>query len=398
MINESKSISKAHPESLPYTARNPQTTLLKKARKSRKSLRMIGYLALLLCLLQIPINYFISSDDVHHYRVEYNLFKDDPRLLSTALDKIAIQIEQQNLQDYLLVLGDSVTYGTPQSSDNSVAYYLEQRMKEDAGAAQTVFNLSMPAMQAGDLYTLLLMLDARNISTQNVIMDTRYSSFVARNPGPRIVFWLGPELKQLDTTSYNQITSHLKQNGYEDKQGLSAIYENYIVKPVLMNIPLYKYQDFIKQKLNLTWQSMVYGKRPSDALGDVRPWFMKENLKEILKGQEYVSAFDPKPFDMSEQNLHVLFMNKIIKHQENTRTLVFLSGTNEELSKEYIENSGYKDNLKSIDTYMANQPVNYMNLHGTIKPDLFSDHTHFTKEGYEQMASILWDKWQTLPE
>jgi hypothetical protein len=379
-------------EAVPLARPQPRAKLFAKVRKSRKSLRMLGYVALILLLLQVPIRYWITWDDVHHYRLEYNLFKDDPRLLDTSLDKLADHIKKQKLQNYLIVLGDSVTYGTPESSDHTIGYYLEERILKDKGELQAVFNLSMPAMQAGDLYTVLLMLDERNISRENIVINVRYSSFVERTPGPPIVFWLGPELQQLDPTTYEQIRSHMAQNGRVEERNLTALFTQNILDPITNAIPYFNHKDFIEHKFKITTQTLLTGSRPSDALGDIRPWHMKENLREVLKAKEYVDGFNPKTFDMSDKNLHVYFMNKIIEHQRDTQTLIFLSGTNDELSKEYIQHEGYQSNLKLIDDYFAKQPVDYLNLHGVIDPNLFTDHTHFTKEGYEQIANLLWDE------
>jgi lysophospholipase L1-like esterase len=46
--------------------------------------------------------------------------------------------------------------------------------------------------------------------------------------------------------------------------------------------------------------------------------------------------------------------------------------------------------LKAIDNYFAQAQVKYIDLEGKLDDSLFTDHTHFTAEGYKAMAALLW--------
>ncbi|WP_442602869.1 hypothetical protein [Paenibacillus sp. KN14-4R] len=369
---------------------------LSKARTARKSLISGVYIVVFFLLVQWGISSWYSLDRLYHYRMDYNMFKDNPRNVDVVLDAMAAKIKKNKLTDYIIILGDSVTFSTPVRSGDSLSYFLEQEIKQSypgAAAPPAVFNLSIPAMQSGDLYTLLLKLDERNISTDKVIMDVRYSSFVARTPDPPIVFWLKNDLKNANPATFGDIESQLKQNGYKAGTAWDR-FTDFLARSVWSHIPMYAYRDFIHRDLLASYNKIVKGIEPDDVLGDTRPWYEKEGLAEMLKKPEYMSGFIDKPFDMTEKNLNVYMMNRIFEHQKGKHTLVFMSGTNEELSKEFIQTPGYRDNLKRLDAYFADKPVDYVNLQGAISTKLFSDHTHYIKEGYQMLAHLLWSNWK----
>lgn len=306
--------------------------------------------------------------------------------MNVVLDEMSSKIKKEGLERYIIILGDSVTWGTPESSDNSLVKYMNESSIKYTDKRLPIFNLSAPSMQAGDFYTLLLELDKRNISTENVIINMRYASFIDRNPGPRVVFWLYDNLKELDPITFNKVSKHLQQNGIENN---TDWLEQFMTNKVLYKLPLYKYRDFIPSIIN-----KKLGTPQDDAIGDTRPWYEKQDiLAEYTKSYEYLSSFNDSAFDMSENNWNIYFLNKIIQHQQESKTLIFLSGANPELSKDLIEKEGYQQNLKRIDNYFADKPVNYANLQGIIGADYYTDHTHFTKEGNEQLAQLLWELW-----
>ncbi|MCR8643222.1 hypothetical protein NV379_11175 [Paenibacillus sp. N1-5-1-14] len=377
----------------------PQTATarmkLSKVRTARKSLISGIYIVVFFLLVQWGISSWYSLDRLYHYRMDYNLFKDNPRNVDVVIDAMAADIKKNNLKDYIIILGDSVTFSTPVRSGDSLSYFIEQEIKQshpDESSRPAVFNLSIPAMQSGDIYTLLLKLDERNISTDNVIMDVRYSSFVARTPDPPVVFWLKNDLKYADQTSFQHVLPQLKLNGYKEGSTWTR-FTDYLSRNVWNHVPMYAYRDFIHHDLKVAYNRITKGIEPDDVLGDTRPWYEKEGLAELLKKPEYMSGFIDKPFDMTENNPNVYMMNRIFEHQKGKKTLIFMSGINDDLSKAYITTPGYIDNLKKLDAFFASQPVNYVNMQGVISSKLFSDHTHYTKEGYQQLAGHLWSSW-----
>jgi hypothetical protein len=306
------------------------------------------------------------------------------------LDKISQQISQENIQNYIVVLGDSIAFSGPGNSDQSIGYYMQEIARDADDHPVRVYNLAMPAMQGGDIYTMLLKLDQHRISTDNVIINVTYTGFISREPSPPIVFWLKDELKSLDETSFNRVLPNLRANGYTDKYDIISEVRNLVWN----NMELFRYSAFLKKELDNRWRK-IEGLPPwDDSLGDARPWYEKEGLTEALHQDEYKAYFSGKAFDMSENNPQIYFLNKIIAHQRDKNTLIFLAAANQVLMQDLVTAPGYIDNLGRIDQYFKAQPVNYINLQGKIDPNLFSDHVHLIDTGYRELAQLLWEKFK----
>jgi len=87
-------------------------------------------------------------------------------------------------------------------------------------------------------------------------------------------------------------------------------------------------------------------------------------------------------------------MDKILAHQKDKHTLVFLAAVNEKLMYDKVSAPGYVQNVEEIDKYFESQPVNYLNLKGKISTDLYSDHLHLTSAGYQELARLLWNNFE----
>jgi hypothetical protein len=345
---------------------------------------VLGYLI----LIQFALPYLIPFDMVFRDRMDYSLVKNQLSNIDVVLDQIDLQIKREKIQDYMVILGDSIAYSGPGNGRQSIGFYMQELARESSPDYPCrIFNLSMPAMQTGDIYTMLLKLDQHHISTDNIIININYGGFVAREPGPPSVFWLKKDLKSLDNESFNRVLVNLKANKYEDQTDL----EPRVQQLVTNNVELYRYSAFLKKGLQNRYRE-VRGLGPlDDALGDARPWFEKEGLRQVLEQPEYQLGFSSKAFDMSINNPQIYFLDKIIAHQKNKHTLVFLAAANPTLMHEEVLHPGYINNLRQIDKYFAAQPIRYLNLHGKIDSHLFSDHLHLTADGHQGLAQLLWN-------
>ncbi|MEN6326852.1 MAG: hypothetical protein ABFD18_11685, partial [Syntrophomonas sp.] len=225
------------------------------------------------------------------------------------------------------------------------------------------------------------------ISTQTIIINVIYAGFIERQPAPAIVFWLKDDLRKMDYQTFQHIKPQLITNGYSEKQELNQLTRNYIET----HLDLFRYRAIIKSNLNKQYQSLRYGKLTDDSIGDARPWYEKKELPGILKQPEYQQGFSSQPFDMTEHNPQIYFLNKIIDHQQGSNTLIFLAGVNDTLMKDQVIDPDYQKNLALIDNYFSGQPVQYLNCQGRINPQYFTDHIHLTSDGYRQLAKILWN-------
>lgn len=371
-------------QSVKYAGRDkPSYT---KIKRKRNSLYSIAYAVLFFILFQVAVSFYVNLKAVYHYRLNYDMFLDNQETIEVVVEEMAKTIKKQKLTDYVILIGNSVAWGTNESSDHSLGRYLSDiSTSSDVDRMQAVFNLSAPSIMAGDAYTLLLMLEKHGIKTDNVMIGLSYSAFSKPNPGPKQVFWLADYLRELDPKAFSDVLPHLKQNNYSYKTGWKGVEEK-ALHAVFNHIPMIKYQAvipaYLKQKAKGT-----------DLLGDPRPWNEKNFSDSWLTNPQYLSFFNPEPFDMSEANWGVYFINRIVEHQEGKRTLVFVSGGNGELSKKEVTNPGYIANEAAMDSYLASKPIKYINMQDRIDPDLFTDHVHLTKEGNELLARFVWDCW-----
>ncbi|MCD1260478.1 hypothetical protein B5M42_016885 [Paenibacillus athensensis] len=356
------------------------------------------YVVLYVLLLQFLIPYLVPADVLYGYRINYPIFQNNVNNYDVVLQQIKMEIDRDKLKDYVIILGDSVAFSSPGDSQNAINKYMEDFALPSSKPPVRIFNLSMPAMQTGDLYTLLLMLDEFGISTDNLMLNVRYSGFTARNPDPPAVFWLADSLQRLDKPSFERVKNQLEINGkYKEQPNWVLKLHPFLANHVLTHVSLFRYKDVMLQEGKLLYARYVKGeKEQSDAIGDPRSWREKEGLRGFLEKPEYLNGFNPQPFDMSENNPDVYFWDRIIDHQQGTKTLVFLTGVNEELMKPEFDKPGYAANLRAIDAFFAAKPVGYVNLQGRIDEKLFTDHTHYTGEGYKELAKLVWDKWQSM--
>jgi hypothetical protein len=352
--------------------------------------RTILYTVIVLVVLQFVFPYCVPLSVVYHNRSDYQLGLDNIQDIDVTLDKIKMEIRQKKIQNYGIILGDSVLYGSPGNSDQPVNVYMEEELRRTTGDPNyRLFNLAFPAMQNGDIYVMLLKLDRLGISTDHLILNARYSSFVPREPGPRAVFWFYNDLRDLDPASYDKVLPQLKANGIEPPSTFYEITKNWLKQDVLPSFTPYAYRDYFRKMMTQSLMTLANKPIPDDALGDIRPYYQKPDLEKYVQSDEVRSGYNDVPFDMTPSSFDIYFMDKIVEHQKNKKTLMVLTGANQTLLKSYIEKPGYPANLASLDRYFQSKPVQYLNLEGVLPDTLFTDHTHLIPDGYRKLSEIL---------
>lgn len=353
--------------------------------KSNK--KVIIFFLMYALILQIGLKYVVSDEVVYTYRMNYDIVKDRTTNIEAALEKISHTIKRENLKDYIVILGDSVGYSNPGPANESLAVFLNEKAME-TGKDFRVFNLSMPAMQTGDIYTMLLKMKQHGISSDHVIIDLLYAGFVQRTPNPPIVFWLDNQLKALDKEAYLRAKTNLELNNRVEKTFLEDLKEN-VINFGYENISVFKYKDYLVSFIEKSYEKL---KHATVATPVVKPWTEKPDLKTLLQEPMYQRGFSDKLFIMDESNLNVYFVNKIIELQEGKDTLIFLAGINTDLMNENVTKPGYQENLQTLQEYFNDNNVTYIDFNGKIDTNLFSDYVHLTPEGYRSLTDMLWEE------
>lgn len=347
-------------------------------------MKAVKYVLLFLLAIQLFLPSSLSLADVYHNRMDYGLIKSNLHDIDAVLQQVKKEIKRNNLSDYVIILGDSVLYGSPGNSDQVINAFMENQP-----GAPPIFNLSLPAMQIGDLYVMLLKLREFDISTDRLIFNIRYASFIERDPFPASVFWLRDELHRLDPDAYNHVLQQLLSAGHKPPSTPYEHYKHLLHEVIMPKITLFRYKDNLKQDLNYQYMVRTGQVIPDDALGDPRPWSDKD-FADFMHDESLINSFSDKPFDLTEKSPDIYFLNKINELQKGKNTLVLLTGTNHEMMKEYVYKPGYIANMKALDQHMAKLPFKYVDMEGRIPDANFTDHTHLTPEGYKKMADIIW--------
>jgi hypothetical protein len=358
-------------------------------------LKALRYAVIFMILVQLVLPWSIPFNKIYHNRIDYNITKDNNEKFEPALEQIKLEINHNHLKDYIIILGDSVLYGSPGNSDQAVNAFMESLAKKSPTHSKLrIFNLSYPSMMAGDIYTMLLKLDKLGISTDRIMINFRYASFVARDSTPpiRAVFWLMRDLKSLDSTAYQHVLPQLKESGYKEPKFFYGQFKDVLYHDILPAIKLFSYKDYIVHMMQRAKLKLLGHRLPDDSIinGDPRPWYVKEDLVKYVQGDVIQRSYSDVPFNMTESNPDIYFIEQILKHQQGKETFVVLNGANQTLLKQYVEKPGYQANLKAIDAYFQQKEVKYLNLEGKLDDSLFTDHTHFIAEGYKAMADLLW--------
>lgn len=354
----------------------------------------LPFMILFLITLNFAIQYAIPTKMIYNGRFDYNLILNNVNNTDSALEQIKKDIKLNHYMNYTILLGDSVFFGSPGPSDKSPTAYMQEYAEELEKNVPKIYNLSLPAAQLGDIYTMLLRLDKLGISTENLIFNIRYPSFRPRNPYPKPVFWWSEDLKKLDPQAYERVKSELIEAGMEVPEGMYDNFKHWLKNSPLRLIKWMNYKDYVHRDVNKIGLFMVNKPIPDDSLGDSTPWFMMSNdrLDKWLNSNEIKADYTDKSFDLSEKNTDVYFLNKIVAHQSGKNTLIVFTGSNQTYLEKYLSKEGYIENNNRIDAFIKALPVQYLNIDGKISDDLFTDQTHYTSKGNELLAHMVWDK------
>lgn len=342
------------------------------------------YAVAYLLILQFTLGLLVPESWTYHYRVPYDAFKEGPQTLELALNHIEREIRSEGLSDYVILLGDSVMYSGPGGPERSIGYYME-RLAEAGGRSLRVFNLAQPAMQVGDVYIVLDKLRRRGIATDRLVINLTYAGFVNRQDGTPIVYWLGDDLKQVDPEAWGRYRASLVSS---PQATISRTPVERLNAGLRRLIPLLAYQPVLKGRLLQAVLSTA-------EVYDTRPWTEKPGLPELMKEYMYQRGFSPEPFDMTNANPQIDFLERILAQTADHPPLVFLTPTNQVLMAANTTHPGYQANLRAVDAWFAEQAVVYRNWESALPDRLFTDQVHLTPEGYEVLAGMIL---QTLEE
>ncbi len=352
-------------------------------------MKTLKYVILYLLLIEVMIPHFVPQEIGYNDRMNYAMVKDNTGNIDIILDQIKHEIDRKGIRDYIVLLGDSVAYSGPGPASQSIGPAMEAYYRENGQRNIIVFNLAMPAMQVGDIYTMLLKLDEHGISSDHLIFNVIYAGFTKRVPDPPIVFWLQKDLKRLDPAAYQFAKPELIANQWLQEDRLPEKVNH----AVTSRLAIFRYKDFVKTEL-ISRYNRLRGIQIEDALGDNRPWREKEGLRELLQTEPYRKGYSTAAFDMTRKNPQVYFLNKIAVHQQGKQTLIFMAPVNPELM-EQVKTPEYQENLNLAAQCFSALKLPYIDFHGQIDQSLFTDHVHLTSEGYDLLARKLAENFAT---
>jgi len=338
------------------------------------------YVIAYLVIIQLFLDLVVPASWVYHYRVPYEIFKDDPHVIDLALDRIAREIHRKQITDYVFLLGDSVMYSGPGGPDQSIGYYME-KISAARGRPLRVFNLAQPAMQAGDIYIVLHKLKERGLATDRVVINLLYGGFVARRPNPPIVYWLGDDLRRVDPEAWRRHREALLQ---VPEVRMAHTWRQRLDLFLRRHVSLMAYRATLRDRL-FQWLQR------SEEVYNTQPWHEKPWLPALMQEDQYQQYFRPHSFDMTASNPQIDFLQRILALTADRPPLIFLTPSNQVLMEANVAHPGYQANLRAVDAWFANKPAYYYNWESALPDGLFADHVHLTPEGYEVLAGMILD-------
>ncbi|WDV46777.1 hypothetical protein PV797_03550 [Clostridiaceae bacterium M8S5] len=339
------------------------------------------FILLLFIVFQIAYPHLFDLSDVYSQRVNYDIFKDNVSCIETVLDKISEDINTNNYNNYIIILGDSVAYSSPGNDTESIGYYMNEIIKNN-NDYDKVYNLAIPSMQMGDIYVLLNMIHSHDISTNNLIVNVIYPGFINCVPYNTPVFWMKDYLREIDKHTYDKVYSEFYPNIDESAKDYTLSSITHYLKT---NVTILKYKDYFKHKI----ESAFISKIPKAS----QAWTEKPFLYDLIKTNDYEYIYTDKLFAFNESTPQIYFLEKIIDMQKGKNTLFFLASMNEKLLGDSVHAKGYVTNMNNIDAYFNEKAdIKYINYNKKIDFNLFSDHIHLLPEGYKFLASDLYQK------
>ncbi len=345
-----------------------------------------------LLIFQVLLILFVPTAVVYEDRIKYDIVKNNIYNIEAVVKEIKDTIREKKLLRYAVILGDSVGYSTPCPSEASIGYYLNEISKRE-GSDIYFFNLSMPSMMGGDIYTMVKLLHKYGISTDNLIINLIYPGFIKGEPYNSSIFWMKDFLKDVDFQVFKEVYYGFYPVRNSDLQEAKAA----IKHKINTSVPIFMYKDYLFNKSYLEAldrkAAHFFGQPLTEIASEpIRPWYEKDFLYDLMKHEDNSYIYTDKPFIMTDKNPQIYFLNKIIELQKGKNTVFFLAAMNDELLADEVNKIGYKENMQRINDFFEDKSVKFINYNGRIDYNLFSDFIHLIEDGYKYLAEDLWTR------
>lgn len=284
----------------------------------------------------------------------------------------------------ILVLGDSFVWGTGLSDNQTFSAELEKYLAgRIKGKKYHVYNLSIPASNAADVYAVLK--QAGPLKPDLIILNTNYFFFSAAEPLAHMNYlWLTANLS--DEPDRNRLIQRL--NIFTPEVRLGEI--------IRRNLPLYRYREEINIKLFGTNKPQnKFTERLNSGvlslrwrLGLEKKWKPKPG-KET--GESLGWAYSPNPVTPDRANY--IFSEKIAAYLKNNRlnAAIFVTPHNANVVGKFMAAEGFKKNNQVISDIFTKQNLPLFNYEERLGDNLQSDHVHLSREGSTVFARLLAD-------
>jgi|LGVF01.1.fsa_nt_gb hypothetical protein len=319
--------------------------------------RVYIYVLILFVLINFSVAVF-SKPITYDERPIYDVVVNDIDDYLTMFE--VIKYETDSLDNYYLFVGDSVGYGIPCGSNDTISYNFSSKVPDNT------YNLSIPSLYSGDIYYLL-----GNLQTEpaHIIYVVNYMNFIDKetNDPLEAVFWLKTELVEEGFESWYVPEKVSSYTQFKDD--------------ILGKLPLYRYNNYLKYQVkNLMDFNEI----------QLMPWTEKPFLEDLIHQEEYSKFFSDHSIIMDDTNPQVYFINKIVNELKYEDISIVYMPLNNTLIKDYSDKEGFIDNELKIQTYFEDLDVNFINLKDKIDTSFYSDHIHLLPAGYEFVSEIIY--------
>jgi hypothetical protein len=343
--------------------------------------KLIIFFALFFAISQLFFYFLFPRSYIYNNRLNYDVFKDNVYSIDATVKAIKSTIKKDKLKNYIIMVGDSVGYGTPCPPENTMSAYMNEIAKKENSDIR-VFNIGVPSTMFGDFYTIIKLLNSYDISTHNLIINFSYWEINAKTP----TYWFRHYLKELDNESYTKMVElgHIKE--LSTLQNIKSEIYHFANK----NVDIIGYSSFITNKIKCDTNAIL-----GQPTTELKVWSEKsQRLTKTLNLPENRWYYSDKTFNLSESSPQIYFLNKITELQKGKNTLFFLNAMNDEILAGATEKEGFKNNLAAIGKCFSDRGLNFIDYNKKVDYKYFSDFVHLLPDGYKFMAQDLWHRIQ----
>lgn len=339
--------------------------------------RTILFIILFYVISQLFFSFVFPTSYVYNDRLNYDVFKDNVYTIEPAVKAIKATIDREKLQNYIILIGDSVCYGTPCPPDKTMSSYMNDIARREKSNIR-VFNVGIPSTMFGDFYTVIKLLNSYDISTQNLILNFSCWEINAKTP----TYWFRHYLKELDGESYKKML----EMGYIKEKSTWQNIKSQIYHIANKNVAMIGYSGFVTNKIKTEANTLL-----GQPVTELKVWSQKrQKLDKALNLPENRWYYTDKKYNLEENSPQIYFLNKIAEVQKGKNTLYFLNAMNEGLLPEATAKEGFQNNMAAIRKTFSNRGLNFIDYNKKVDNKYFSDHVHLLPEGYKFMAEDLW--------